>query len=79
MICEWHDSSPASLLRRYEILYMRDSGRVATSVDQHNAIAAALERGRQDEALRALERNWTATFAQLAPWLQRLTSLDSDP
>ena len=55
---------------RYEYLYMRDSGRVITSVTQHSAIVTALEQGDRDEAVRRLEANWRVSLEFLRPWLR---------
>ena len=54
---------------RYEYLYMRDSGRVITSVIQHAAIVDALREGDRDEAARRLEANWRVSLEFLMPWL----------
>jgi DNA-binding GntR family transcriptional regulator len=54
---------------RYEYAYMRDSGRVATSVAQHEQILAALAEGNVDGAVRRLEENWRVSLDFLTPWL----------
>ncbi len=57
------------LVRRYEIAYMRDGGRVAQSVRQHSEVVEALRSGFMDKASEALEANWRVTFEQLDVWL----------
>ena len=59
-----------NLVRRYEVSYMRDTGRIERSVAQHRAIVEALRAGRLKTAAGGLELNWTATFEQLEPWLR---------
>lgn len=59
-----------NLVRRYEVSYMRDTGRIERSVAQHRAIVEALRAGRLKTAAGGLELNWTTTFEQLEPWLR---------
>ena len=54
---------------RYELAYMRESGRVITSVSQHREIQDALRRGDRDAAVARLESNWRVSLEFLVPWL----------
>jgi DNA-binding GntR family transcriptional regulator len=56
-------------LRRYELAYMRDARRVASSNEHHLQITKALENADMIHALEWLERNWIETAEQLATWL----------
>ena len=56
---------------RYEDAFMRHSGQVITSVDQHRHILAAARRNDLDDALRLLEENWRVSLEFLGPWLDR--------
>ena len=58
------------LVRRYEVTYMRDTGRIERSVAQHGKIVELLRSGRVKPAAATLELNWTTTFEQLVPWLR---------
>jgi DNA-binding GntR family transcriptional regulator len=55
---------------RYELAYMRDSGRVITSANQHHAILGALKTGVTEKAVRLLEDNWRVSLDFLLPWLR---------
>ena len=82
---EWHDallegsengrlreviSGLKDLARRYELAYMRHSGKVILSTRQHRGILAALDAGNTDRALALLEENWRVSQAFLIPWIQ---------
>jgi DNA-binding GntR family transcriptional regulator len=54
---------------RYEYAYFRDSGRIVTSSDQHEAILASVRAGKLDGALARLEGNWRVSLEFLRPWL----------
>ena len=54
---------------RYEVAFMRDSGRIISSVEQHARIIADLRAGRLEAAARHLERNWRVSLEFLEPWL----------
>jgi len=54
---------------RYEYAYMRDSGRVITSVRQHEQIERALRAGEWAPAAKLLESNWRISLDFLIPWL----------
>ena len=56
-------------LRRYEIAYMQDSGRVKDSAEQHEALTALVEEGRLRDARRALEHHWRSGMDRLLEWL----------
>lgn len=56
-------------VRRYEVTFLRDAGRAALSIDDHETIAAALERGDRPEASEALRRNWSFTMDTILAWL----------
>jgi len=56
--------------RRYELAYMRGTGRVERSADEHQRIETALRRGDLAAALRSLEANWEAGPRVLLPWLR---------
>ena len=55
---------------RYEHAFMRVSGRVSTSVEQHDHILAALERGDLPEALTGLRVHWQQGMDFLINWLE---------
>jgi DNA-binding GntR family transcriptional regulator len=59
-------------LRRYEVAYMRDMGRVELSTRHHDRIAAALASGDRMAAARWLERNWRISLERLGGWLARI-------
>jgi DNA-binding GntR family transcriptional regulator len=56
---------------RYEDAFMRHSGQIITSVDQHRHILTAARRNDLDAALRLLEENWRVSLEFLGPWLDR--------
>ena len=56
--------------QRYESAYMRHSGRIIRSVEQHRAILRALRDGDREGAARLLEANWKISQDFLLPWLR---------
>jgi len=56
--------------QRYESAYMRHSGRIIRSAEQHRAILRALREGNLDPAARLLEANWKISQDFLLPWLR---------
>ena len=56
--------------QRYESAYMRHSGRIIRSAEQHRAILRALREGNLDPAARLLEANWKISQNVLLPWLR---------
>ena len=56
-------------LRRYELAYMREAGRVAVSTDHHARITAALRADDIEGAAHWLERNWRVSVEELTRWL----------
>lgn len=60
---------------RYEYAYMRGSGRVITSVSQHEAIVEALRRGDRAGAIALLEGNWRVSVDFILPWLERVAAV----
>jgi len=58
------------LARRYELAYMKHSGKVILSAAQHRGILSALERGDVADAARHLEANWRVSQEFLIPWIQ---------
>lgn len=56
-------------VRRYEIEFLRDGGRTALSIEDHETVAAALERGDHDRAVEALRENWSFTLRTILAWL----------
>ncbi len=57
--------------KRYESGYMRHSGRIIRSAEQHRAILRALREGDRDEAACLLEANWKISRDFLLPWLRQ--------
>jgi DNA-binding GntR family transcriptional regulator len=56
--------------QRYEAAYMRHSGRIIQSVEQHRAILRALRDEDGDSAARLLDANWKISQDFLLPWLR---------
>lgn len=56
---------------RYEIAYLRDSGRMLVSVEHHRRILAALRTRDLDEAAATLVANWQSGPEYLLPWLDQ--------
>ena len=56
--------------QRYESAYMRHSGTVIRSVDQHRAILRSLREGEVESAGRLLDANWKISQDFLLPWLR---------
>lgn len=54
---------------RYEVAYMRGTGRISVSSRQHERILAALARGELAAAGEAVRENWLAGIEPLADWL----------
>jgi len=57
--------------RRSETAYMKCSGRVILSTQQHEEVVKALERGDRTAARLELERNWRVSLEFLVPWFGR--------
>lgn len=55
---------------RYELAYMRETGNVGMSADQHARIAEDLRAGDLDAAAATLEENWRIGPEVLLPWLE---------
>lgn len=55
---------------RYEFAFMSESGRLAHSVAQHEAVTAALRSGNLAAAIETLERHWRGGLDFIIPWLQ---------
>lgn len=55
---------------RYEFAFMSESGRIANSVEQHQAITASLRAGNLASAIETLERHWRGGLDFVVPWLQ---------
>lgn len=58
------------LARRYELAYMKHSGKVILSVEQHRGVLAALEGGDVERAAGHLEANWKVSQEFLIPWIR---------
>ena len=58
------------LARRYELAYMRHSGKVILSVEQHRGVLSALERADAEGAAAHLEANWRVSQEFLIPWIR---------
>jgi DNA-binding GntR family transcriptional regulator len=58
------------LAHRYELAYMKHSGKVILSVEQHRGVLAALERGDVEKAAAHLEENWKVSQHFLIPWIR---------
>ena len=58
-------------LLRYERAYMVDAARIERSAGQHDAIVAALERGEQGAASRAVRENFMTALPDLAAQIER--------
>jgi DNA-binding GntR family transcriptional regulator len=58
------------LAERYEFAYMRHSGQLPLSAEQHRAILAALRKGDVDRAVAKLEENWRVSQQFLIPWIR---------
>lgn len=58
------------LAHRYELAYMKHSGKVILSVEQHRGVLAALERGDLEKAAAHLEENWRVSQHFLVPWIR---------
>ncbi len=58
------------LARRYELAYMKHSGKVILSVEQHRGVLSALDRGDVEGAAAHLEANWRVSQEFLIPWIQ---------
>jgi DNA-binding GntR family transcriptional regulator len=58
-----------TLLRRYEVAYMRSRKHVAVASEQHRAIVAELRRGKVAGAAKRLEENWRIGIAPMGAWL----------
>lgn len=56
-------------VRRYEIAFLRDAERTALSIEEHDAVIRALERGERAAAASALRRNWSTTMETILSWL----------
>ena len=56
--------------QRYEAAYMRHSGRIIRSVEQHRAILRALRDEDLGSAARLLDANWKISQDFLLPWLR---------
>jgi len=56
--------------QRYEAAYMRHSGRIIQSVEQHRAILRALRDQDMNSAARLLDANWKISQDFLLPWLR---------
>lgn len=56
-------------VRPYEIEFLRDAGRTALSIEDHETIATALERGDHERAIAALQENWSFTLRTIMAWL----------
>lgn len=54
---------------RYEFAFMRNAGRLITSVAQHAVILAALRANRPERAAREVGRHWRRSLEFLEPWL----------
>ena len=82
---EWHSTLVASCpnhtllgeiatirrrVLRYEYAFMRDSGKVPSSVQQHTDILDALLRNDEMEAATRLETHWSSSLRFLADWLK---------
>jgi DNA-binding GntR family transcriptional regulator len=64
---------------RYELAYMRSSGRVITSVSQHRDIIDALRHDDRDTAIARLESNWQVSVDFLISWLSGEQTRSSPP
>ena len=62
------------LAHRYELAYMKHSGKVILSVEQHTGVLAALERGDVEKAAAHLEENWKVSQHFLVPWIRTLAA-----
>jgi DNA-binding GntR family transcriptional regulator len=58
------------LAHRYELAYMKHSGKVILSVEQHRGVLSALERGDVEDAAAHLEANWRVSQEFLIPWIR---------
>lgn len=56
-------------VRRYEAEFLREGGRRDVSMDDHERIAAALERGDHGRAVEVLRENWSFTLRTILAWL----------
>ena len=56
---------------RDECVYVRESGAMHTSVNEHRAIAAVLRRHDVDRAAALLEQNWRKGLDFIVEWLDR--------
>lgn len=56
---------------RYEYAFMKHSGSIILSVEQHRELLEALRAERKGTALGILERNWRISLQFLIPWLSR--------
>lgn len=63
---------------RYEYAYMKHSGKLITSVEQHREIIEALRDGDRRRAISLLERNWRVSLEFLIPWLAGEGARDRD-
>jgi DNA-binding GntR family transcriptional regulator len=54
---------------RYEHAFMRASGQVVVSTDEHERIAAVLEGGDRVRAAELVEVHWDRSLAFILPWL----------
>ena len=67
------------LARRYELAYMRHSGKVILSARQHRGILSALEALDMNRAVTLLEENWRVSQTFLVPWIREREAAGTVP